>query len=68
MPVDDAALRTRLLLAATPAQLRQEQTRLFVGHGRDLLQGERYGLGGKPELGGHRSIVTMVNMRIVSGR
>ena len=65
MPVDDAALRTRLLLATTPAQLRQEQTRLFVGHGCDLLQSERYGLGENPELGGHRSSVTMVDMRIV---
>lgn len=50
VPVDNATLRASLLIAATPAQLRQKQASLFVGHGRDLLQDERYGLGGKPEV------------------
>lgn len=63
--IDDAALRTGLLIAATPAQLRQEQAGLLIGHGRDPLQGERYGLGRKPELGGHCCVVTVVGMQTV---
>lgn len=53
MGIEGAALWTLLLVLVAPAHLGEEVARLLVVHGRHLLQGERHGFAGEPEVGGH---------------
>ena len=53
MPVNDATLRTDLLLGASPAQFGEEHASLVVGHRADRFLGDRDGAGRQPKMCRH---------------